>query len=48
MVQVAMNGRRVVLATYRFFGVAAKGFYVIVFTAICRLKAPVGMARFLR
>jgi hypothetical protein len=39
-----MNGRRVVLATYRFFGVAAKGFYVIVFTAICSSFCVYGVA----
>jgi hypothetical protein len=34
MVQWAISSRRVVLGTYRFFGVAAKAFSVIVFTAI--------------
>src|SRR5271156_7224373 len=46
MVQRAIKRRRVVLATYGDWGVAAKAFHVIVFTAICGLTAPIWIARF--
>jgi hypothetical protein len=46
MVQWARSGRRVVLATSRFFVLAAKGFSVIVFRAFSGAVRAAGVHRY--